>query len=448
MMEVITAYGMYILILVACGFWLFIRLGLKKDSLRTSNQLHRDNKTKAEGIIFGKQRGKLIYSKTNEEGHVLVTGGSGSGKTSSILIPTLKSFSGTFFCIDISGDISPNVDKQNSLLYNPDDANSIPYNIFGAIDNLKNFDEQNEALERLSYLLMPEEINMSDSSRYFLTEGRKILTAALIAFYHENKDFVEICKIIFTNSWINLFNMIDNTNNQNAIAYINSFVGANEQNTAGCKQQTDASVKIFATYKTLGTTIRRPSNEGICFYPEQLEKYNVFVNIHDSKLMVYAPLLHIITAQTLDYFSTRSLMQKNTILLCLDEFASLGRLDILHALQTLRKKHVRILVLTQSLSDLDMIYGKNERIAMTNNFKYKAVLEATDPDTQDYFSRLIGQNLVLRMSTTKSSGQTSRTRAEQKDWIIDPASFAQLRNHLILIYPDGYLKLEKNYWFK
>ena len=43
------------------------------------------------------------------------------------------------------------------------------------------------------------------------------------------------------------------------------------------------------------------------------------------------------------------------ILFCLDEFASFGKLQITEALRKLRKRHIRIMVLTQSLADLDMI---------------------------------------------------------------------------------------------
>lgn len=147
-----------------------------KKSASSTSILSTSKKDTAIGIIFGKQGKKIFYSPSDNEGHVFVTGGSGSGKTSSILIPTLNAFQGTFFCIDISGDICPNIQKNNKIVFDPEDSMASPYNIFDMIDTLSTLSEQNEALEQLAYLIMPENINMTDSALFFLTEGRKIET--------------------------------------------------------------------------------------------------------------------------------------------------------------------------------------------------------------------------------------------------------------------------------
>lgn len=52
---------------------------------------------------------------------------------------------------------------------------------------------------QLAFLLMPEEPNMNDNARFFLVNGRKILTASLIAFY-QKLDFIAICeKVVVKN---------------------------------------------------------------------------------------------------------------------------------------------------------------------------------------------------------------------------------------------------------
>ena len=440
----------YICIITAIVIWCIINSDVtpKKITKRKYTDVVFLNSKKASGILFGKIRNKIICSPSEKEGHVFVNGGSGSGKTSSVLIPTLQAFQGTFFCIDISGDISSNVHKGKQLVYEPENISTIPYDIFHSIDIADSDIEKDELLEQLAFLLMPESINMSDSALFYNTEGRKILTASLIAFYHMGYDFIKICDIIYENSWKDLFNKIDDTCNTKAMSYINSFLGANEQNTAGCKQQTDASIKLFAVNEKIKQSIRRPCEKELFYSPVQLEKYNVFVNIPDYKLELYAPLLHVLTAQTLEFFSQRPNSSTNTILFALDEFSSLGKLEIIHALRTLRKKHVRIMVLTQSFADIDLIYGKAERTAMMCNFKFKVILDASDTDTQEYYTKLIGQEIVLRHSTSRGSGKITTTNSESKDWIIDPVQFSKLGDSLILIHPAGYMLLKKNYYFK
>ena len=407
-------------------------------------QLKKMSRKKANGIVFGKYAfNKLICSPTNAEGHIAVFGGSGLGKTSALLIPTLQAWQGTSFTIDISGDICRNIEKPNKMIYEPANPDSIPYNIFGAID------EQNEALEQLALQLMPDkEKSNSDATEFFTQEGRKILTSAFIAFYHREKDFVEICELIIRSSWKDLFNLIDDTNNFNAIQYINSFAGGNEKNTAGCKQAVDKVLKLFATNAKVKRSLRRPNQDEPAFTPKELEYHNVFVIVEDSKLKLYSPLLRIITSQCMEFFSNRQNYKKPTILFCIDEFASFGRMEITEALRKLRKKGIRIMVLTQSMADIDMIYGRDERMSMMNNFRFNVILGIVEHDTQEYFSLLIGHEVVTKYSKSKSANNVTTSESQSKERIVQAEDLAHLGNKIILLHPDGFLWVRKNFYYK
>lgn len=430
--------------LAILGIWDWIR-EKPSNKLEVKKTFWESN---ARGIIFGKKGLVKFYSPTDTESHIFVCGGTGLGKTSSVLIPTLRSWTGTSFTVDISGDICKNVEIPNMLIYEPDEKRSTPYNIFGAIDRLEDVDEQDEALEQLAFLLMPDRMDMSDATAFFTTEGRKILTSALIAFYHAGMDFISICERIVISSWKNLLYDIDKQGCKKAIQYINSFEGTSEQNTAGCKQSCDMALKLFATNERIKATIRRPKESEACFEPSKLETNNVFVIIPDAKLKLYSPLLHIITAQSLEFFSLRPNDAKVPILFCLDEFASMGKIEITDALRKLRKKHIRIMVLTQSMADIDLIYGKEERMAMMNNFGYKLILGCSDVDTQEYFSRLIGEATGYKKGISKNGKQVTRSRTEEQERIIPPAKLANLGDNLVLLTGSGHLVLKKNYYFK
>ena len=419
---------------------------IKKDN-KTNVLLKESSRDSAEGIIFGIQKRNVVYSPTNAEGHISVFGGSGVGKTSAILIPTLLKWKGTSLTIDISGDISKNVNIENKLVYQPGNG-TIPYNVFYQIDLVDEKSKKNELLEQLAFLMMPDNDDFSDASQFYNTGGRKILTASFIAFYFAGYDFIDTCKMVFQSSWKDLFSKIDETKNRDAIQYINSFEGASEQNTSGCKQACDAVIKLFATNETIQKSISRPVDGSESFDPGKLETKNVFVVIDDSKLKLYAPLLHLITAQCLEFFSERSNESKTNILFCLDEFVSLGKLEITDALRKLRKKHVRIMILTQSMADIDLLYGKSERMAMMNNFSFKVILEASDTETQDYFAKLIGYKPTKKKSVSTSNVNTTKTLADDKEWIIEPAKLARLGDDLILLYREGYKLLKKNFYFK
>lgn len=410
--------------------------------------LSKGNKEQAKGMIFGKLGKDYIYSPEEKEGHCVVFGGSGTGKTSSILIPTLRSWTGSSFVIDISGDISKNVDVPKKMEYKPGVPDSIPYNIFHIIDQLEDSDDIHEELEKLTYLLLQDDPNAQSNSKYFITQGRKILTASFIAFYDSGYDFIEICEKIMGSDYKSLFNAIDSTNNKQAMLYINSFYGTGEQNISNCKETADIAIKIFATNAKVKKSIRRNSEGEEFFSPEKIEDYSVFVVVPDYKLDVYSQLLNVMSAQCLDYFSRRTEEKTKKILFCLDEFASFGNLEIIPALQKFRKRHIRIMILTQSLADIDRIYSKDDRKSMFSNFKFTCVLEARDIDTQKFFSEIIGYKKVKKKSVSSGANGVTKTITEDKEFIFEPAYFANLKNNLVLIYPGGSLKLQKNFYFK
>ncbi|MBQ5663228.1 MAG: type IV secretory system conjugative DNA transfer family protein, partial [Bacteroidaceae bacterium] len=406
-----------LLLLFCLGVRLFI-------FLRRFGGLKIAHKTKAQGIIFGRiwLTPYVIYSPCTAERHILVLGGSGLGKTSSLLVPTLRAWKDGAFVVDISGDISSNVECVNKLVFEPENPQTIPYDVFAPIDQLSSLDEQDEALAQLGLLLMPPQPSDNAASKYYRDGGRKILTGALQAYYHTGYDFCEICKLIISSSYEDIFYFIKD-NYPSARSYTASFNGNDERNIAGCKAECDGAIALFAQNHRLVNSVRRPKAGEESVTPKVLESHKVFIAIDDVKLELYAPLLAIITAQMLQYLSARPNNSKNHVLLALDEFASLGKQDIIPALRKLRKKHVRIMILTQALADIDIIYGHDERKAMLGNLDYKAILSATDSDTQEYLAKLCGKRKTTRRSTTNTG---TITDTETDEPAIEPSKLGNL----------------------
>lgn len=463
-----------LLIVIALVIYLYTELYLSKQGKpgqnKRSNPLYKElkvaDKNEASGIIFGlmpkgsKKSNKVLYSPSDAPGHCLVVGGTGLGKTSSILLPTINSWNkknpkNTCLVIDISGDISRDSTIGNRIIYEPvrlkdsDDRiiterTRTPYNIFGCIDIQKTVAEKEKALALLAHLIMPDDPNASEAGAYYNEEGRKMLTASLTAFYFKGMDFVEICEEIVSSSWRNLLNNIDSTRNHTAITLINSFEGVDERFTSSAKQACDKNLSLFVTDKEVRESIRRPKDGEIAFEPSVIEYKNCFVRIPDEQLEYLAPLTQILTAQCLDYFKSRSLKADHQILLCLDEMASLGIIDVLPGLRKYRKRKVSILCLTQGLVDLDLTYSEKNRKAQMSNFRFKVILDSSEPDEQEYWARLIGYDTQINLSQTGNSV----TQTEKREYLVEPSEFANLGDKLIVIYPGGYRKLYKNFWFK
>lgn len=424
---------------------------------RQMSEIKYGTVTTAHGIIFGKRGRRLAYSPTDAEGHIGVFSASGTGKTAAVGIPTLRSWQGTSFVIDISGDILKNCPQMpDKLAFEPDNRTTLPYNIFGTIDALPNTADKYEALEQLAFLLMPEPPQITENARFFLTNGRKILTSALIAFYNQGEDFISICEKIVGSGWADLFRAIDATGNQQAQLYINSFERASEQNTAGCKQSCDDAIKLFATNGHIRGCIRRPRMGEKAVEPAQIEDHNLFIIVTEDKLSLYAPLLNVITSQLMQYIGTRRISDNSrTILLFLDEFGSL-KIDselVLDAVRRFRKRRCRLMLLTQNTVDMELLYGKAATRAILSNLKFKELLGGLgEPESQKYFAELIGYKIEQRKSISTSARQTTRTKAENREWKIEPADLDRQGENTALLLSsgikDGYMRLRKNFYFK
>lgn len=446
-------------IVLSCLALLLLLFLQGKGKVKSNNKkklvnLKWGKRGKVHGIIFGRMKNKVLYSSVSQEQHTFVCAGTGKGKTSSLLIPTLRSWTGSSLTIDISGDISKNCpNMENKLVFEPENPHTLPYDVFSMIDKMSNEDQQNEALCQLAILLLPEHPGMNDNALFFLKNGRKILSSAFIAFYHENLDFCEICRKVVSSSWQNLFNEIDETGNQEAILYINGFVGANEANTSGCFQQAVEAISLFATNKNVINGVRRPGNGEMALQPSCIEESNIFVIVQDEKLELYSPLMNIIVSQFMQYISSRSVVknESKTILLALDEYASL-HIDsgmILEATRKYRKRLCRLMILTQNLADLVILYGQEVTRGLIGNFDYKVLLGGIgDLESLETFAKLIGYKETTKRSVSKSSSGTSRTESEDREFIIEPSELDRLGDKAVLISPEGHFILDKNFYYK
>ena len=408
-------------------------------------KLKRKSKRRAEGIIFGKSGFlKVICSPSTAEGHCVAFGGSGVGKTSALLIPTLRAWRGNSFVIDLSHDINKNVPDPEKLIFEPLSDKSRPFSVFAYTDTLQSKDEQDEQLQQLSFSLIPQQAK-DDTNKYYETQSRNLLQSALVAYYHAGLDFVPICKKIVGLPMETLLEDLNASGNELAMRLIASYEGMNEKTLSATKQELDSSIMLFAVNTSIERTVKRAEN---AITPHLLQEKSIYIVIDDVKLELYSPLFRLITAQTMEYLFSRPIKAKPSVILCLDEFSSMGKMDITPALRKLRKKNVRIIVMTQSLADLDLIYGKDERKAMLDNFNFKVVMSATEYETQKYFSDLAGEITVAKYSYNMNGEHFGETVTDQREKLIYPEEFGRLDKHLILFHPKGVMWLKKNYYFK
>lgn len=467
---------LYILaIIVIVAIIVFRKIDFRSNKLDTKPKRFVENSTRkvkkgtAEGIAFGSSRKnhfsapQTTESAFGDEGHVLAVGGSGLGKSTALLIPTLlnwcnpiqsKSSKKHFIAWDVSGDLHTALGSlyDDTIVFKIGNPDSIGYNPFAIIDAEDDRNLKIKHLVHLALTLMPKHADSSEAGDYYRKEGLKILKAAFIAFYFEGYGFIEICEKVHDLDWHQLLNMIDRTGNDDAIRLINGFADPNlpMSYTSSAKQNCEDAVALFATDDNIKTIIHRDTQSCPSWDPSDMESKNIFIVIDDGDLEEYEQLNCLIANQCLQFIQNRPLNCKNKILFCMDEAASLGNLEILPALRKFRKRGCRIFMLTQSLIDIDLTWGEKQRIAMMTNFKYKVVLECSEPNEQEYWSKLAGKHWQWIKSgrTKNSSGDITYSETLSLVNKIEPYTLSNLGNKLVLISPDGVQFLEKDFYYK
>lgn len=423
----------------------------KKGAKRLTNPSVPKDILSAEptGVVFGKKQGRYVVKPENKDGHVLVIGGAGSGKSSCMAIPSLLSWQERVFAIDIKGELSANTIHQRpgAKVFNPSDLEAYGYDPFYLLLNSKN---RVQDVREIALAIIPLSEAVKDP--FWIKSAQNLLTGFLLYFFDQGLPFVEAITAIQGIPAKKLIQEIADSTTEEAKLFCNQFLSMKDETLSGIVTELSNGIILFAT----DPNIKRALSKKQIITPDDLEKgFDVYLTIEESKLEQWKNLLTLMVSQFLKHFERREEEGATPVLFLLDEFARLGKIEpVINGLATLRSKKVTIAIITQSLAQLDAIYGKPQRQVIADNCQYKAVLNATDADTQDYFSRLVGtydkakrsQSANFEQYTGMGKGQGISETTEEKR-IIKPEEFSTL-NYIVLLSPFGFFKVEKTPYYQ
>jgi len=408
----------------------------------------RQQQTPSRGFVFGRDSsGYFVIKHENKDGHIMIVGGVGTGKSTCIVMPTLRVWKSRIFVIDIKGELSSYAKKYrpNIKVFNPQDRNTYGYAPYAFLQGCGNTAQEMRAIVQCLIPLTPD-----NKDPFWVERAQDFLTGAMIYYYDLGHSFIDTLTQIQLSGAESLIEAISNSNNDKARLYICSFVNMAEKTLSSVFATVSRAITPLVTDDDIVSALSRPNT----IEPVDLEYgYDIFLNVPEHLLRQWKNLLGLIVNQFLMFFERRD--EGNdmpTILFLLDEFSRLGKIPfIMDGLATLRSKKITICLILQSLAQLDVIYGRDERRIISDTCAYKAILSATDPDTQEYFSKLVGTYEKEKPTTTKALfnplGNSRSVTPEDKP-IIKPADFATLQD-VVLLHPfeRGITRVEKvPYW--
>lgn len=410
----------------------------------------------SEGIILGKTKsGRIVKRDTNDKGNVACFALPGGGKTSSQIIPTALCFGGGVFAIDIKGDIyNAAKDSRRIKLFDPEDLDSSwQFNPLEGIENM-NLTDRVSYISNMAITLIPEE---GDKSKYFTDGGRDFFCG--IALYLLSQDihtsFPSIVKAIVTGNYADWVRRIKTSNCNEAKEFTDSYFGTNEANVAGAYGTAVKRLRPLATgnlYILLG-------NDKESISPKDLDDgIDIYIRLPQEKIQLYAPITTLIVQRFTTAFMQRPDVTDDStrcpIVFLLDEFHQLNfdLETITSSMATLRSKKVTLFISLQSIAQLETRYGKAGARQIIDCCAYISVMGAQEPESREFFSKLIGTRKVLKITTSKESSlqwrHKNRSMHESEEPVFKPADFGNLKDDVIIIINGKYIRAQKTYHFK
>lgn len=403
------------------------------------------------GFPVGKQKGNWVIFPDTMQYHALITGGSGSGKSSMAVIPLLLKTQLPSFVVDIKKELAEKTAKPDSLIFDPSDKLAMGYNPFHLVT------KENMILDitTIANALIPVSPEKKDD--FWDLEAQNYLAGCLLYLYKHNYNFTSAMKQIQSMNAAKFVAEAVAEGDEEVNVFLGHFDGMAENTLSGITATVSSKIMVFASDPDLMNCFSKPDYE--CIKPEDLlDGRSIYLCIPEARLEVYKHATQLIIGQFLKFFERQpdSSGGNPRVNFVLDEFFRLGKLSSVEmGAATLRSKGVRLHLICQSNAQIETLYGKTGSKVLFDNMQIKVLLSASDPETQEYYSKLTGTYDKTKKSFSdnkgdfKALGTSGVSVSQEEKRLIKPEDLATLpsRNEAIVFTPKGWGRVQKKPYF-
>ena len=420
---------------------------------------------KHSGIIMGRFTNLLNWSKDvslpeGREGHFILIGSPGSGKTSGVIIPSILIWEGPFVVIDVKGDIQQAYDAYDQKNHKvielaPQDPNGISVDPFDLLRYAPEGEQIALALE-IARIIVPE--NPASNEHFWDDSERQVLAGLLYAYYLMRLDFPMSISRILGQSLKSAVEEVSILNDIRVDQFLGEIDKMDTKTVTGIDRGLRNKLLKFSGEEAMNRFFRGRGYADKVFSWDELDNPDsrplaVFIRIPEEKVENWGSGIILLLTMLFRHLMCRPEMHSSArqrikpCLVAIDEFPRFGQLPmIIPALSTLRSKSVNILLAVQSLAQLDSIYGSKDRATLVDNCGYRVIFRVQDPENQKLIADMIGKMQVCSLSlssTWASPGSVSINFGTRDAYIVEPADLASL-NDVIIATPFGTFRIEKS----
>ena len=200
---------------------------------------------KARGFVFGTYKHKYFTKSEGTDGHILICGGAGSGKSSSLAIPSLRAWQSAVFAIDIKGELSAATASKpgQRKIFNPMLPGTYGFDPFYLLRGSVN---PTQEAHEIAAALVPEPANTKDP--FWVRGAQNLLAGFILHYYHEGYSFVAtVTEILSQPIAYHVDTLFKSTSSEAARLHLSQFVGMEGKTLAGIFAELSNHIMLFAT---------------------------------------------------------------------------------------------------------------------------------------------------------------------------------------------------------
>ena len=390
-------------------------------------------RTQASDLILG----NLPLIKHKETSHMLITGTTGSGKTNLFhtLLPQIRTRGDRAIIVDVTGDyVSRYYNEATDIILNPFDTRSLLWTPWTDCQNDTHYDILTHAL------IQPK--GNSSGDPFWDNASRSVFKAALKKF--AKADHRETCDLyqFFTEATDKQFYHFFKGTEATTYASLH-----NDKTTSSIRSVLNSHIEGLGHLKPLENPTEAFSlREWVKREETSKEKRWLFLTASPDQRTTLAPLLSVWVEIAINALMMVPQNPERRLWFVIDELPALQKLPCLQVgLAEARKYGGCFLVGFQSKPQLEEIYGDKVSHALLDLFNTKFFFRCTEPSTQLWISRVLGDKEEAEPHDTISYGAhsmrdgVSLTHQFRHKPLIMPAELSQLEDlECYVKLPGGY----------
>jgi type IV secretion system protein VirD4 len=390
------------------------------------------------GIVVGKFNGSLVRLPGQQ--FVILAAPTRSGKGVGVVIPNLLDYQESMVVLDIKQenyDLTSGWRKAQGheiYLFNPfaEDRRSHRWNPLTYVSTDPAF--RISDLMSIAAMLYPDG---SDDQKFWVSQARNAFMAFTLYLFENYEDEMEMGFPGSMPPTIGAVYRLSSGDGTELKPYLQKlsqrkFLGSNTKTAfANMLSQADETfASILGTFKEPLNAWINPVLDAVTSADDMLltdvrkKKMTIYIGIQPNKLAESRLIINLFFSQLINQ-NTKELPKNNPelkyqCLLLMDEFTSIGKVDIISsAVSYMAGYNIRLLPIIQSMAQLDATYGKDvSRTVITNHALQIIYAPREQQDANDY-SEMLGYRTVKKENLTRGR-EFSRSESEERRALMLP----------------------------